>query len=187
MLTQAYSFTNLSGESQALSFGRYLDGDLNFGAGGNGNDGGGKLVSGGQTVLFETDAATGRNDLATFIGIYNEGGEALGFDVDHYGSLRPRIGGGSSLNNLVNGDGNGDGFIDAGGGYDVALGLINGFSIGAGEQSLFTTHTIFGSGTPGSVQVPGAVPEPATWAMMIGGFGLVGASMRRRRVGLAAA
>ena len=27
---------------------------------------------------------------------------------------------------------------------------------------------------------PGAVPEPATWAMMIAGFGLVGASMRRR-------
>jgi hypothetical protein len=26
------------------------------------------------------------------------------------------------------------------------------------------------------------VPEPATWAMMIGGFGLVGASMRRRKV-----
>lgn len=29
-------------------------------------------------------------------------------------------------------------------------------------------------------QSPGAVPEPATWAMMIGGFGLVGATMRRR-------
>jgi hypothetical protein len=25
-----------------------------------------------------------------------------------------------------------------------------------------------------------AVPEPATWAMMIGGFGFVGAAMRRR-------
>ena len=28
----------------------------------------------------------------------------------------------------------------------------------------------------------GAVPEPATWAMMIGGLGLVGASLRRRAV-----
>ena len=27
----------------------------------------------------------------------------------------------------------------------------------------------------------GAVPEPATWTMMIGGFGLVGSGMRRRR------
>ncbi|MBN8832151.1 MAG: PEP-CTERM sorting domain-containing protein [Sphingomonadales bacterium] len=26
-----------------------------------------------------------------------------------------------------------------------------------------------------------AVPEPATWAMMIGGFGLAGAAMRRRK------
>lgn len=26
------------------------------------------------------------------------------------------------------------------------------------------------------------VPEPATWAMMVGGFGLIGATVRRRRV-----
>lgn len=29
--------------------------------------------------------------------------------------------------------------------------------------------------------VPPAVPEPATWAMMIGGFGLIGAALRRAR------
>jgi len=35
---------------------------------------------------------------------------------------------------------------------------------------------------PGFVPpVFGSVPEPATWAMMIAGFGLVGASLRRRR------
>lgn len=28
---------------------------------------------------------------------------------------------------------------------------------------------------------PAAVPEPASWALMIGGFGLTGAAMRRRR------
>ncbi len=40
-----------------------------------------------------------------------------------------------------------------------------------------------GSNTPvysvGSVSAP-AVPEPATWAMMVGGFGRLGAATRRR-------
>lgn len=41
---------------------------------------------------------------------------------------------------------------------------------------------IFGfKGVGGVVVDPGAVPEPATWAMMIAGFGLVGAAARRRR------
>jgi hypothetical protein len=35
--------------------------------------------------------------------------------------------------------------------------------------------------TPGEANpAPSAVPEPATWAMFIGGFGLVGGAMRRR-------
>lgn len=33
---------------------------------------------------------------------------------------------------------------------------------------------------------PGAVPEPGTWLMMIVGFGLVGASLRQRRIGMPA-
>ena len=34
---------------------------------------------------------------------------------------------------------------------------------------------------PSDGNIGSAIPEPATWAMMIGGLGLVGASMRRRR------
>jgi hypothetical protein len=41
--------------------------------------------------------------------------------------------------------------------------------------------TINISQTPITIDVGGAVPEPATWAMMIAGFGIVGAGMRRRR------
>ena len=38
-----------------------------------------------------------------------------------------------------------------------------------------------GTGQPGGPAVTSAVPEPASWAMMIGGFGLIGGSQRRRR------
>ena len=37
------------------------------------------------------------------------------------------------------------------------------------------------------LDVPSAVPEPATWAMMITGFGLAGVAIRRRRETLVAA
>ena len=35
--------------------------------------------------------------------------------------------------------------------------------------------------------VPGGVPEPATWALMIGGFGMAGMMLRRRRSAVATA
>lgn len=35
------------------------------------------------------------------------------------------------------------------------------------------------------LQIETAIPEPATWAMMIAGFGLVGAALRRRRTAFA--
>jgi hypothetical protein len=46
---------------------------------------------------------------------------------------------------------------------------------GVANQIVFDDIT-FGSATPGP-----AVPEPASWAMLITGFGLTGAAMRRRR------
>ena len=39
----------------------------------------------------------------------------------------------------------------------------------------------FGSYGGNATFLPGAVPEPATWAMLMLGFGLVGTSMRSRR------
>jgi hypothetical protein len=48
---------------------------------------------------------------------------------------------------------------------------------GGANTPVFT----LGSATvPGTGNFPDAIPEPATWAMMLGGFGLLGASMRRR-------
>ncbi|GGE16275.1 hypothetical protein GCM10011529_23330 [Polymorphobacter glacialis] len=52
---------------------------------------------------------------------------------------------------------------------------------GTANQTGFDDIT-FGSATPG-----GGVPEPASWAMLIAGFGLTGAAMRRRRTAVVAA
>ena len=61
------------------------------------------------------------------------------------------------------------------GGIPIVNGFLNtiqvkGFTTGAGVYSGTATFTA------------GAVPEPASWALMIAGFGLVGAAYRRRRM-----
>lgn len=61
--------------------------------------------------------------------------------------------------------------------FDVNGGLIDQNFIDARVGSV-GTYT-FTSG--------GAVPEPATWAMLVGGFGLVGVSIRKRRRSVVAA
>lgn len=45
---------------------------------------------------------------------------------------------------------------------------------GAGAYRIVLTGVTTGPGTPGGV------PEPASWAMMIAGFGVIGGSLRRR-------
>jgi len=72
----------------------------------------------------------------------------------------------------------GGGFLAASGG-SVAVArtrLINGFNAG---EAYFNIHNRnFPAGEiRGQI---GAVPEPATWGMLIAGFGLVGAAARRR-------
>lgn len=54
--------------------------------------------------------------------------------------------------------------------------------ISAGEQTIVVKGTSGGNGSYSGTLAFTAVPEPATWAMMVGGFGLVGGAMRRRRV-----
>ena len=78
---------------------------------------------------------------------------------------------------------------------NVLVGTLNssiGFSgltttLAAGDRIDFVINrrTAFNSDNTGlratiTTNVPGAVPEPATWAMMLLGFGAVGSAMRRR-------
>jgi hypothetical protein len=54
------------------------------------------------------------------------------------------------------------------------------------SEVFFATDLVITSGQTGNVGAtvtPSAVPEPASWAMFIGGFGLIGGAMRRRQRG----
>jgi hypothetical protein len=79
------------------------------------------------------------------------------------------------------------------GNFNVNTATTRNFTFfGVTSDTAFTSFTITGAGTNafastvfdnirfGSAATP-AVPEPATWAMMIGGFGMVGGAMRYRR------
>ena len=87
------------------------------------------------------------------------------------------------------------------GGNEVVIG-----NPGGGNQQNAASNGLFQAWTTGSDYITGltfastgnsfevddisgtsAVPEPATWAMMITGFGLAGAAIRRRRTSFAAA
>jgi hypothetical protein len=55
--------------------------------------------------------------------------------------------------------------------------------VGTGQDTITLTATVPGNGGVffDDVRISGGVPEPATWSLMIGGFGLAGAALRRRR------
>jgi uncharacterized repeat protein (TIGR03803 family) len=61
-----------------------------------------------------------------------------------------------------------------------ALGTLYGTTTQGGTSNFGTVFSITNSGF--DVGGTGPIPEPASWAMLIAGFGLTGAVMRRRRV-----
>ena len=100
---------------------------------------------------------------------------AFGYDVHEYSaSITPlTLGPGTYWFGLQNAAAGGDpAYWDINNGPSVAfentIGNVNG-NLFAGSNS--TSFTLTGD----------AVPEPASWAMMLGGFGLVGGAMRARR------
>jgi len=56
-------------------------------------------------------------------------------------------------------------------------GIAHSVDFGGAANFIAFDNITLGAATPGN----GAVPEPASWALMLGGFGLVGGAMRNRR------
>lgn len=66
----------------------------------------------------------------------------------------------------------------------TARSVLNGIAFdGFGAVTVKTSGPLTGRNvyTSGLVSVPGGVPEPAAWGLMLAGFGLAGAALRRRR------
>jgi hypothetical protein len=57
---------------------------------------------------------------------------------------------------------------------------------GVSYQDFFGARSPLDSDVAFSIQGTSGAPEPAGWALMIGGFGLAGAALRRRRTALTA-
>ncbi len=163
LLTQTYRVTNTGVATSDFELARYFDGDLRFD--GSINDGGGRLVSAaGDEFLFETDAG-GTAASSTFVGITAKGGTiptTNRFEIDQFPTLQNNIQGGAALDGQILNDTNGDQSIDVP--YDVTLGLRNTFNLAANASATYTTHTLFGTGTPSQLQLnqrPVAVADTA--------------------------
>lgn len=61
-------------------------------------------------------------------------------------------------------------------GIPIINGMLNTIEVKGVTSATAVAATYAGTATFSA----GAVPEPASWALMIGGFGLIGAAMRRR-------
>lgn len=91
--------------------------------------------------------------------------------------------------NIAGGDSGGPGFINGKLASVNSYGLSFGTSFGDYRAGLNSSWGEFSGYVPIYIHgkfIAGAIPEPATWAMMITGFGLVGMAARRRREAAAA-
>jgi hypothetical protein len=74
-------------------------------------------------------------------------------------------------------------------GGDFLAGLNSSWGEFSGYAPVFRNRAWIEGLVPGAFGIPdgGVIPEPATWALMIIGFGAIGSALRRRRTTTAAA
>ncbi len=176
VLIDGLTFTVVSDTTNSGSGG--VLGQGGYGLGNNGTFGGDAVYAAvdAPTGYFQLLGTTGYSQFGLFMNYFvDSAGNFLGetptiWALDSAGSV---IGTGFDLltEAPINTPGGFNAFSFRGVGYDDGT-LIYGLRMGGSY--------ILATGT--SDGVPPSVPEPATWAMLIAGFGMVGSAMRRRRV-----
>jgi hypothetical protein len=144
----------------------------------------------GSDILYQINAVTGA---ATAIGTGLGVTDLFGLGFGQTGVLYASNSSGALYGvNLTTGVASLIGTSTTGALFDLATRPEDNVLFGSpGNNNLLTLNKTTGAGTVvgpfgSSLNIAGlaflgAVPEPTTWGMMIAGFGIVGASMRRRR------
>ncbi|MCX7418661.1 MAG: Ig-like domain-containing protein, partial [Planctomycetia bacterium] len=188
LLTQTYQIQNTGLIASTFELVRYFDGDLNFdgrdGLGGttsnaNGVPDGASADGGGHYInpktrdefLFETEQG-GVGSNGTFVGITSTPNPAAPpapfpanrFELGLFPNLRTRLINGLNIANQVANDNNSDGSVDPGREGNVTLALRNAYTLAPGAITTYTTHTVFGTGTPNQIEFnrgPSTLPDGA--------------------------
>ncbi len=131
------------------------------------------------SYVSDFDSGSSANDAACLIAQAVGGGN--GFCQTGVGAMEVAIAGGDS-----GGPGFINGMVSSVNSYGLSFGTgfgdyLAGLNTSWGEFSGYVPVYIHEDFIRSSMVPNGAVPEPATWAMLIMGFGLVGGAMRRQR------
>jgi opacity protein-like surface antigen len=117
------------------------------------------------------------NATATFGDIHNYGAITAGQSIEYY-IFNMTTGQTYRLNNLLN-PGNVQHFYrDGYSGNDFGFNVTGGYY---GAEDLPASSSDYDYNDFTFVSTTGAIPEPATWAMMILGFGLIGGALRQAK------
>ena len=132
----------------------------------------------GKSVLSDFDNGLAANDASCLLG--------TNFGTAQFCNL------GLGLNEVgvAGGDSGGPSFINGRLALITSYGLSFGSAFGDVDEALNSTFGEFSGFVPVGIHsafIAGAVPEPGSWALMIAGFGLTGAAMRRQRTAVVTA
>lgn len=124
------------------------------------------VTPGDQSLDTATFSIIDSNDTLNLFGVSNGTYTRLGY----FGSFADGFVGSSGIATVKTSPGSSPGV------YDVILSLVGGY-----DEYWFAQNMNADDGFRLDAVALSAVPEPTAWAMMIGGFALVGIGMRRRR------